>query len=68
MTTSAATRTCRPPSAPSVENLEGRSHELTNLTLADASVFPVCPAMGFVLTLSRDDGADTLGSQADGRA
>jgi hypothetical protein len=51
-----------------VENLEGRSHELTNLTLADASVFPVCPAMGFVLTLSRDDGADTLGSQADGRA
>ncbi len=45
--------TCRMGNNPatSVVNLEGRSHELSNLTIADASVFPACPAMGFGLTL-----------------
>ena len=37
--------------APSVVDLQGRSHELANLTIADASVFPACPAMGFGLTV-----------------
>ncbi len=45
--------TCRMGDNPatSVVNLQGRSHELSNLTIADASVFPACPAMGFGLTL-----------------
>ena len=45
--------TCRMGADPatSVVNLEGRSHELANLTIADASVFPACPAMGFGLTV-----------------
>jgi choline dehydrogenase-like flavoprotein len=37
--------------ATSVVNLQGRSHELANLTIADASLFPACPAMGFGLTV-----------------
>jgi choline dehydrogenase-like flavoprotein len=37
--------------ATSVVDLDGRSHELTNLTIADASVFPSCPMMGFGLTV-----------------
>ena len=37
--------------ATSVVDLQGRSHELANLTIADASVFPACPAMGFGLTV-----------------
>ncbi len=45
--------TCRMGDNPatSVVDLQGRSHELTNLTIADASVFPACPMMGFGLTV-----------------
>jgi len=45
--------TCRMGDNPatSVVDLDGRSHELTNLTIADASVFPPCPMMGFGLTV-----------------
>ena len=45
--------TCRMGDNPatSVVDLQGRSHELANLTIADASVFPACPAMGFGLTV-----------------
>ena len=45
--------TCRMGDNPatSVVDLDGRSHELTNLTIADASVFPSCPMMGFGLTV-----------------
>lgn len=45
--------TCRMGDNPatSVVDLSGRSHELANLTIADASVFPACPAMGFGLTV-----------------
>jgi choline dehydrogenase-like flavoprotein len=35
----------------SVVNLEGRCHELVNLWIADASVFPSCPAVGPGLTV-----------------
>ena len=40
--------TCRMGSdlATSVVSLEGRCHELTNLWIADASLFPGCPAVG----------------------
>jgi choline dehydrogenase-like flavoprotein len=40
--------TCRMGSDPatSVVSLEGRCHELANLWIADASVFPGCPAVG----------------------
>jgi choline dehydrogenase-like flavoprotein len=37
--------------ATSVVYLQGRSHELINLTIADASIFPSCPMMGFGLTV-----------------
>ena len=37
--------------ATSVLDLNGRSHEVANLTIVDASVFPACPAMGFGLTV-----------------
>ena len=37
--------------ATSVVNLDGRSHEVANLTIADASVFPGCPAVGPGLTV-----------------
>ena len=37
--------------ATSVVDLNGRSHEVANLTIVDASVFPACPAMGFGLTV-----------------
>ncbi|NDD70290.1 MAG: hypothetical protein EBZ29_13290, partial [Synechococcaceae bacterium WB9_4xC_028] len=30
---------------------QGRSHELTNLYIADASVFPSCPGIGIGLTV-----------------
>jgi len=45
--------TCRMGANPatSVVDLQGRSHELVNLTIADASVFPSCPMMGFGLTV-----------------
>jgi choline dehydrogenase-like flavoprotein len=45
--------TCRMGDNPatSVVDLQGRCHELTNLTIADSSVFPACPAMGFGLTV-----------------
>ena len=45
--------TCRMGDNPatSVVDLQGRSHEVANLTIADASVFPACPAMGFGLTV-----------------
>ncbi len=45
--------TCRMGDNPatSVVDLQGRSHELTNLTIADASILPACPMMGFGLTL-----------------
>jgi choline dehydrogenase-like flavoprotein len=45
--------TCRMGSNPatSVVDLEGRSHEIANLTIADASVFPGCPAVGPGLTV-----------------
>ena len=40
--------TCRMGSDPatSVVSLEGRCHELANFWIADASVFPGCPAVG----------------------
>jgi choline dehydrogenase-like flavoprotein len=45
--------TCRMGSDPacSVVNLEGRCHDLSNLWIADASVFPSCPAVGPGLTV-----------------
>lgn len=45
--------TCRMGSNPatSVVDLEGRSHELANLTIADASILPGCPAVGPGLTV-----------------
>ena len=45
--------TCRMGSNPatSVVDLEGRSHEIANLTVADASILPGCPAVGPGLTL-----------------
>ena len=45
--------TCRMGDNPatSVVNLDGRSHEVANLTIADASVFPGCPAVGPGLTV-----------------
>jgi choline dehydrogenase-like flavoprotein len=45
--------TCRMGSNPatSVVDLQGRSHELSNLYIADASIFPSCPAVGFGLTV-----------------
>jgi choline dehydrogenase-like flavoprotein len=45
--------TCRMGSNPatSVVDLQGRSHELNNLYIADASVFPSCPAVGLGLTV-----------------
>ena len=45
--------TCRMGDNPatSVVNLHGRSHEVANLTVADASVFPSCPAVGPGLTV-----------------
>ena len=45
--------TCRMGSNPatSVVDLQGRSHELANLYVADASVFPSCPAVGIGLTV-----------------
>ena len=45
--------TCRMGSNPatSVVDLEGRSHEIANLTIADASIFPGCPAVGPGLTV-----------------
>jgi choline dehydrogenase-like flavoprotein len=32
-------------------DLQGRSHELANLYIADASVFPSCPSVGMGLTV-----------------
>jgi choline dehydrogenase-like flavoprotein len=45
--------TCRMGSDPadSVVDLEGRCHGIANLTIADASVFPGCPAVGPGLTV-----------------
>ena len=45
--------TCRMGENPatSVVDLRGRSHEVVNLTIADASVLPSCPLMGFGLTV-----------------
>ena len=45
--------TCRmgPDPADSVVNLQGRCHGLANLWIADASVFPGCPAVGPGLTV-----------------
>jgi choline dehydrogenase-like flavoprotein len=45
--------TCRMGSDPatSVVDLRGRSHQLANLWIADASVFPSAPAVGFGLTV-----------------
>ena len=45
--------TCRMGSDPSqsVVDLEGRSHEVANLTIADASILPGCPAVGVGLTV-----------------
>jgi choline dehydrogenase-like flavoprotein len=45
--------TCRMGTNPatSVVDLNGRSHELSNLYIADASVFPSCPAIGMGLTV-----------------
>ena len=45
--------TCRMGSNPatSVVDLQGRSHELNNLYIADASIFPSCPAVGLGLTV-----------------
>ena len=45
--------TCRMGSNPatSVVDLEGRSHEIANLTIADASLLPGCPAVGPGLTV-----------------
>ena len=45
--------TCRMGSNPatSVVDLQGKSHELANLYIADASLFPSCPAVGIGLTV-----------------
>ena len=45
--------TCRMGSDPatSVVNLEGRSHEVANLWIVDASVLPFCPSVGVGLTV-----------------
>jgi len=45
--------TCRMGSNPatSVVDLEGRSHEIANLSIADASILPGCPTVGPGLTL-----------------
>jgi Choline dehydrogenase and related flavoproteins len=45
--------TCRmgPDPASSVVDLQGRCHDLANLWIADASVFPSCPAVGPGLTV-----------------
>ncbi len=45
--------TCRMGTDParSVVDLQGRSHELVNLTIADASVFPSCPSIAPGLTV-----------------
>jgi choline dehydrogenase-like flavoprotein len=45
--------TCRMGSNPatSVVDLNGRSHEIQNLYVADASVFPSCPSIGPGLTV-----------------
>jgi choline dehydrogenase-like flavoprotein len=45
--------TCRMGSNPatSVVGLDGRSHEVANLTIADASILPGCPAVGPGLTV-----------------
>ena len=45
--------TCRMGSNPatSVVDLEGRSHEIANLSIADASILPGCPAVGPGLTV-----------------
>jgi len=45
--------TCRMGSDPatSVVNLEGRSHEVPNLWIVDASVLPSCPSVGIGLTV-----------------
>ncbi|MEI6830827.1 MAG: GMC family oxidoreductase [Synechococcaceae cyanobacterium ELA445] len=45
--------TCRMGSDPatSVVNLEGRSHEVSNLWIVDASVLPSCPSVGIGLTV-----------------
>lgn len=45
--------TCRMGGNPatSVVDLEGRSHEIANLTIADAGILPGCPAVGPGLTL-----------------
>jgi len=45
--------TCRMGSNPatSVVDLQGKSHELANLYIADASLFPSCPGVGIGLTV-----------------
>jgi choline dehydrogenase-like flavoprotein len=45
--------TCRMGSNPatSVVDLQGRCHELANLWIADASVFPSCPSVPIGLTV-----------------
>jgi choline dehydrogenase-like flavoprotein len=45
--------TCRMGSNPatSVVNLQGQSHEVSNLFIADASVLPTCPHVGIGLTV-----------------
>jgi len=45
--------TCRMGSDPatSVVDLEGRSHEVANLSIADASLLPSCPSVGPGLTV-----------------
>jgi choline dehydrogenase-like flavoprotein len=37
--------------ATSVVDLQGKSHELANLYIADASLFPSCPGVGIGLTV-----------------
>lgn len=34
-----------------IQKLEGRSHEVTNLTIADASILPGCPSVAIGLTV-----------------
>jgi choline dehydrogenase-like flavoprotein len=48
-----ACSTCRMGSDPtgSVVNLEGRCHEIANLSIADASILPGCPSVGIGLTV-----------------
>ncbi|MFM7266302.1 MAG: GMC family oxidoreductase, partial [Cyanobium sp.] len=45
--------TCRMGANPatSVVDLRGRCHELANLWIADASIFPSCPSVGIGLTV-----------------